>query len=227
MRMVVFMIVIAAAMYGMARWLTRPLIEFDTFVETPEVWLELFNKYDGIESDRVRVTPRVNPLDRESVIRWPTFQSTRLYAAPVELRIRDTQWSDKAPVSDRGVIGPDRVVLALDWPEAEAGRARAPRDEEPPRVVYTRARIGRDVLVDEEFRAGGEVKYATPLDAPREEAVIVYCAERASQGCVMLFEHLGRPAQLGFPQRRLPDWREGYRRARTLIASIATPITRK
>jgi hypothetical protein len=226
MRMVVIMAVVGAAMFALARWLVQPAIDIDTFVETPEVWDRMFNQYDGIQSDKMRVTPRVNLDAPETVIRWPAFKSSRVDAQPLELRIRKGQWADKFQVSDRGFIGPAAVGLRVDWPEKDEERAKAGRDEELARVIYGRANLGRDFLYEEQFRSNREIKYATPLDSPRDQAVVIYCGSHGAVHCTLYFDHLGRPAQLTIPRRRFDDWEDALKRARQLLASVATPIKR-
>ena len=225
--MIVIMVVVGAAMYAFARYMTKPAIDIDTFVETPEVWERMFNKYDGITSDKMRVTPRVKLDAPETVIRWPAFKSSRVSAQPLELRIRRDQWADKFAVSDRGFIGPDAVGLRVDWPEEDEERAKASKEEEPPRLTYGRASAWRDFLYEEEFRSNREIKFATPLDVPREQAAVIYCGSYGAIHCTLYFEHLGRPAQLTFPRRRFEHWDEALQRARQLLASVATPIQKK
>jgi hypothetical protein len=228
MRWLILLVVAGAVIYGAVKWTTKPAMDIATFVETPEV-LETAQKQYGLMSDRTRVTPRVNVNAPETVIRWPAYKSKWVAAVPLELRIRKAQWGEGYQVSDSGFIGPDAVGLRLDWPESAEERADAPGTEEPPLVIYQRS-LGfatRDLLYDEEYRAGSEIKFATPLTVPREEAVVIYCGRYGSTNCNMRFEYLGRPAEFNLARRRLEDWEAGHQAARRMLASIATPIGKK
>jgi hypothetical protein len=224
MRGLVLLAVTGALVFLAVRWALGiwPSLDIDTFVETPEEWEKLYAKYDRTTSDRVRVTPRVDVDAPVSVIRWPAFKSNKVAAVPLELRIRKDQWASREAVSDQGFIGPSSVGLRLDWPEADEARAKARDDEQPLAVSYGRSVIHRDFLYDEAYRANEEIKYATPLTAPREEAVVIYCGRGPE--CTVNFEYLGRPAVFSLPRRRFDDWREGLLAARRLIASVAKPI---
>ena len=226
MRWIAWFAFLGIATYMGARWMLKPAIDIDTFVETPEVYERLEKKWDGVVSNTMRVTPRVDVNAPESVIKWPAYKSKIVAAPAVELRIRKQQWSATYPMADRGFIGPSYVSLKLNWPEEEESRAKARANEEPPRLIYSRSgEETNDLLYSERYRASSGIKYASPMDAPREEAVVASC--NRSLGCEIRFEHLGRPAQLSIPARRGDDWEAAYMGARRLLASITTPIARK
>jgi len=229
LRWLIILAVTAAVMFGANWFFTRPAFQFDTLVETPELIDRLFNQYGGTASNQLRVTPRVDIDAPESVIRWPAWQSKWVFAVPLELRIGKGQWGHKFALSDGGLIGPDAVGLRLDWPESDEERAKALEGEEPPLVLYSRS-TGmsiRDLLYSEEYRANSEIKFATPMEAPREEAVVIYCGGYGATDCNMRFEYMGRPVELHFPRRRFDDWEEAHQGARRLLASIARPIQKK
>jgi hypothetical protein len=217
MRWLIVLAVVGAVMFGAVKWITRPTMHIDTFVETPETEYRY----------QARVTPQVDIGAPESVIRWPAFKSKIVAAAPLELRIKRSQWADKFQVIDNGHIGPSSVGLRLDWPEPDEARAKALGGEGAPRVMYARAIVYRDMLYDEEFRANPEIRYATPLTAPRDEAVVIFCGGYGAVDCRMRFEYLGRPVEVYFPRRRVEDWEGARQAALRLLASVATPIAKK
>jgi hypothetical protein len=204
-------------------------IKAETFVETPEVYDKLYaSALNGVPANTpMRTTPRVDVNAAESVIRWPAYQSKKVTAPPVELRIKKAQWAPQEAVRDPAFIGPESLSLRFDWPEPDEARKEAAANEQL-RLTYYRSHGGaadKDLLYDEEYRAKPGVRYSTPLDAPREEAVLLMCSR--GLGCDLRFEYLGRPAVLNFAMRRVDLWEDGHNAAKRLLASIATPITSK
>jgi hypothetical protein len=220
--------IVGAVMFFLVRSLQTSSLKAETFVETPEVYDKLYaSALNGVpENTKMRTTPRVDVNAAESVIRWPAYQSKKVAAPPVELRIKKAQWVRQEAVRDPAFIGPESLSLQLDWPEDTEARRAAAASEDLTRLTYYRSHGGaadKDLLYDEEYRANRGVRYVTPMDTPREEAVLVRCA--GGLGCFVKFEYLGRPAELQFPTRRYEKWEEGHNAAKRLLASIATPIT--
>ncbi|MBE0621981.1 MAG: hypothetical protein IH605_15415 [Burkholderiales bacterium] len=223
MRWVFRLAVVGAVVFGMARWLTRPAIDIDTFVETQEGFEEIFNKGGGMTSSQVNMSAS------ESVIRWPAWKSNWVSAAPLELRIKKNQWAHDLPLGNNDWIGPLAVALRLDWPESDEERAKKRKGEVLPVVVYFRntGLARNDLLYSEGYRAERAIRFATPMDAPREESAVIYCEGYGGTDCTIHFEYLGRPVELRFPRRRFDDWEDAYQRARRLLASVGTPIRKK
>jgi hypothetical protein len=205
-----------------------PTVDVKTFVETPELYEAAYSRDGSMVKDNRRVMKRVDPNAPEVVIKWPTWQSKEVMAPPIELRIRRDQWAKvRDPVIDRGFLAPDAVTLKLNWPESEESRAGAKADEEPPRVVLSRGHGEPgdvDLLTRQQMRESQFTKFATPVDAPRDQAVLVTCVHGAKGDCSILFEHRGRTAYVYFPGRRADDWEKAHEAAQRLLASIATPL---
>lgn len=223
-RWIVIVLLFGVLAVAWAMWTKRPYFNFATMVETPELDRHPLFMVD-IEGNKYRVTPRVDLAAPSSVIRWPAFRSARGEAQPLQLTIAKAQWAADMPLVDNGFVGPQSVALRLDWPETAEERAKAPVDEAPVRVTYFRRQWFRDPLTDAEIRADRDIHFASPDATPREEAVVVRCIAGYDRiPCKAVFEHLGRPAQVEFPRRRLDDWEAAYTAARGLVRGIATPI---
>jgi hypothetical protein len=216
-----------------AMWFTmfrslNPSVDVKTFVETPEIIDAAYSKDGAIVKDSRRVMKRVDPAAPEIVIKWPTWKSKEVIAPPIELRIRRDQLAAiRDPIIDRGFLAPDSVTLKLNWPESEESRAGASAEEEAPRVVLSRGHGepgSVDLLTREQMRDSQFTKFATPVDAPRDQGVIVTCVHGAKGNCSILFEHQGRTTYVYFPGRRADDWEQAREGAQRLLASITSPL---
>ncbi len=219
-------IVAGATVYGIGKWLTKPAIDVNTFVETPELRERMDKKWANVVNGP-RGTPLVNIEAPESVIRWPAYKSQTVSAPALELRIRKELWAKDQPVQDIGYIGPLGISLKLEWPEPEETRQKAPASEREMTVSYGRGfdLETRDPLYDPAIRARPGVVHMTEPDSPREKAYLVYCSTYKKFDCDLHFEHLGRPAHISLPQRRIEDWESGMNAAKRLLSVVATPIT--
>lgn len=218
MKWVVFVVTVCVVIWGGVRWAQRPVIDFETFVETEEHADKLFGR--PTKSDSYRVTPRVDVRARETLVRWPEYRSKTVFAAPLQLRIRNSLWSEQQPVTDNGYIAPYSVALRFDWPEDEESSKRARADEEAPRMLLMR-HLGntKDVLFDADWRK--DATFKTPEGTARESAVAIACY---IDRCYMYFDYLGRPVQLTFPRRRFRQWEEAHELALRLLREVATPV---
>jgi hypothetical protein len=205
----------------------NPSVDVKTFVETPEIFEAAYSKDGSMVKDNRRVMKRVDPSAPEVVIKWPTWKSKEVVAPPIELRIRRDQLAKiRDPIVDRGFLAPDSVTLKLVWPESEDSRAGASQEEEAPRVVLFRGHGEPgdvDLLTREQMRDSQFTRFATPVDAPRDQGVIVSCVGAKGE-CSILFEHRGRTTYVYFPGRRADDWEQARDAAQRLLASITTAL---
>jgi hypothetical protein len=219
--------ILGAMWFTMFRSLS-PSVDVKTFVETPEIIDAAYSKDGAFVKDNRRVMKRVDPGAAEVVIKWPTWKSKEVIAPPVELRIRRDQLANiRDPIVDRGFLAPDSVTLKLNWPESAESRAGASEEEEAPRVVIFRGHGepgSVDLLTRQQMRDSEFTKFATPVDAPRDQGVIVSCVHAPKGNCDILFEHRGRTVYVYFPARRADDWGEARDGAQRLLASITTPL---
>lgn len=218
MKWVVFVVTVCVVIAGGVYWTRRPAIDLATFVESEAHADKSLGR--AVKSDSYRVTPRVDVRARETVIRWPAYRSSTVFAAPLQLRIKNSLWSEERPVVDNGYIAPYSVALRLDWPEDMESAKRARADEEAPRVLLMR-HLGstKDVLFDAEWRRNAT--FHTPDGTVRAKAVGIFCYVGR---CTMYFDYLGRPVQLTFPRRRFRQWEEAHELALRLLREVGTPI---
>ncbi len=218
MKWVVFVVTVCVVIGGSVYWTRRPAIDLTSFVESEAHADKSLGR--AVKSDSYRVTPRVNVRAPETVVRWPAYRSNTVFAAPLQLRIKNSLWSEERPVLDNGYIAPYSVAFRLDWPEDEESTKRARADERAPRLELMR-HLGntKDVLFDAEWRRNA--RFHTPDGTAREKAVGIFCY---AGGCTMYFDYLGRPVQLTFPGRRFRQWEEAHELALRLLREVGTPI---
>lgn len=218
MKWLVFVVTVCVVIWGGVHWTLRPAIDLETFVETEEHLDKSLGR--PVKSNSYRVTPRIDVRARETIVRWPAYRSNTVFAAPLQLRIKNSLWSEEQPVLDNGYIAPYSVALRLDWPEDEESSKRARANEEAPRMILMR-NLGntKDVLFDAEWRKGA--RFTTPEGTARESAVAIWCYLGK---CSMYFDYLGRPVELKFPGRRFRQWEDAHELALRLLREVATPI---